>query len=98
MPKKPDATGLPPEMPLAPGSRTEPVPQHVTAAEEEIPYLARDKQKWTRARVEATVPSPRPSKVGAPGVEDLPDAMDSIIPAPPAQRLPSPVKAPRRPS
>jgi hypothetical protein len=26
----------------------------------------------------------------------LPDAMDSIIPAPPAQRLPSPVKDPTR--
>jgi hypothetical protein len=49
MATKKTATGLPPEMPLAPGNRLagEPAPKHVTAAHAVPPYLAPEKQKFT---------------------------------------------------
>ena len=54
MATKKNSTGLPREMPLAPGNRLagHPAPKHVVAAEREIPWLAQSKQKWTRARVD----------------------------------------------
>ena len=47
-------SGLPPEMPRAPGNRHagEPPPKHVTAVQDEIPWMAADRQKWTREKVD----------------------------------------------
>ena len=44
-------------MPKAPGNRLagQPVPKHVTAAEPEIPWLAKSKQKWTTPLPVSTV-------------------------------------------
>jgi hypothetical protein len=52
-----DATGLPDRMPKAPGHRHAgtPAPEHVVAAESEIPWMARAKQKWTMPAPVSTV-------------------------------------------
>jgi|SoiMetStandDraft_2_1073263.scaffolds.fasta_scaffold06776_3 hypothetical protein len=97
MPKKSDATGLPPEMPRAPGNaKAGQSPSRRELGEALPAYLDPANAKWTKSKVEAAFPSPRPSKIGAPGIDDLPNAMNSHIPAPPAQGLPSPVKDPTR--
>ena len=48
-------SGLPDPLPLAPGNRLagQPAPEHVLAAEDEIPWLAAKKQRWTANRVNA---------------------------------------------
>ena len=88
-------SGLPPEMPLAPGNKcaADPVPEHVIAAEDEIPWLARDKQKWTRERVAAHFGSQGLPRTGAPRIEDLPPRPQ--LPDIPAYRVWTSAKEPK---
>jgi hypothetical protein len=72
--RKRNDTGLPPELPKAPGNAKagQPPPRHVIAAEREIPYLARDKQRWTQSKINATFGKQAPPKTGVPDLSDLP--------------------------
>jgi hypothetical protein len=95
--KKPDATGLLAEMPRRPGDAKSGQPIRRDEIGGELPAcLDSSKAKWTKARVDATFGPQRYSKIGAPDIADLPDAMNSIIPSVPGYQLPSPVKEPKR--
>jgi hypothetical protein len=60
-----DSTGLQNPMPRSPGDRLagQPAPKHVSAASDEIPYLARDKQRWTTPLRVSSVQGLKPGTV-----------------------------------
>jgi hypothetical protein len=71
-------TGLPPEMPKAPGNAKagQPPPKHVTATHVVPPWMSPEKQKWTRERV-AAIDERMKSRagsfeVGQPQLKDIP--------------------------
>ena len=91
-----DETGLHGSMPRCPGDAKAGLPPSRREVGGDLPpWLDSSKAKWTKGRIAAQFGQQRPSKVGAPDVSDLPDAMGSIIPPVPAHALPSPVKDPK---
>jgi hypothetical protein len=79
MAKTNDRTGLPPEMPKAPGNAKsgQPPPQHVTAAAGPVPpWMSPEKQKWTKDRVNAIDEGLKSRAgrfyVGEPQLKDIP--------------------------
>jgi hypothetical protein len=96
MAKRSDDTGLPPEMPKAPGHAKAQSPSRRELGGALPAYLDPANAKWTRARIEATFGHQRTSKIGPPDVSDLPDAMGPHIAAVPGYQVQSPVKPPKR--
>jgi hypothetical protein len=74
--KRTSDSGLPDPMPRCPGEAKAGQPIRREEFGGDLPsWLDSSKAKWTRERVAATFGQQRRPKVGAPGVEDLPDAI-----------------------
>jgi hypothetical protein len=84
-------------MPKAPGNRKSGQPPSRRELGGALPaYLDPAHAKWTKERVAAQFGHQRPSKLEAPDVSDLPDAMGPHIAAVPGYQVQSPVKPPKR--
>jgi hypothetical protein len=83
-------------MPLAPGNaKAGQPPSRRELGGEKPAWLDGSQAKWTKERVAAQFGHQRPSKIGPPDVSDLPDHMDSIIPAVPWHQVPTSAKEPK---
>jgi hypothetical protein len=82
MPKKRNASGLPPELPKAPGNRL--AGQRPSRAElggEKPAWLDPSQAKWTQSKINATFGTVSRGRIGPPNVSDLPPSAQ-ITPVP----------------